>query len=55
MFSFSKERGPDVKSIRKICYSSIKEKLQQMQGGEGANIMAVYLFFNCTECRQAFV
>lgn len=48
MFSFSKERQPDVKSIRNILLRSIKEKLQQMQGGEGANIMAVYVFFNCT-------
>ncbi len=52
MFSFSNERQPDVKSIRNSLLQSVKEKLQRMQGGEGANIMAVYVFFNCTEANR---
>lgn len=49
MFNLFKERPHDVKSIRNILLQSIKEKMQRAQGGEGANIMAVYIFINCSE------
>ena len=48
MFNFFKERPRDVKSIRNILLQFIKEKLQRAQGGEGANIMGIYLFINCS-------
>jgi len=49
MFNLFKERSHDVKGIRNILLQSIKERLQRVQGGEGANIMGVYLFINCGE------
>ena len=49
MFNLSKEKSPDVKSIRHILLKNIKEKLQKVQGGEGGNIMGIYLFINCSE------
>jgi len=47
MFNLFKERPHDVKGIRHILLQSIKEKLQRTQGGEGGNIMGIYLFINC--------
>jgi len=41
MFNLSKEKTPDVKSIRHILLQNIKEKLQRMQGGEGGNILGI--------------
>ncbi len=52
MFNLFKERPRDVKSIRNILLQSIKERLQRAQGGEGANIMGVYLFINCSEAEK---
>lgn len=53
MFNLFKERRPnDVKSIRNTLLLFIKEKLQRAQGGEGANIMAVYVFINCSEAEK---
>jgi hypothetical protein len=49
MFNLFKERPHDVKAIRNILLQFIKEKLQRMQGGEGANIMGIYLFINCSD------
>jgi pSer/pThr/pTyr-binding forkhead associated (FHA) protein len=49
MFNLFKERPHDVKSIRNILLQFIKEKLQRSQGGEGANIMGVYLFIHCSD------
>lgn len=49
MFNLFKERPPDVKSIRNILLQHIKEKLQLAQGGEGANIMGIYVFVHCPE------
>ena len=49
MFNLFKEKPHDVKSIRNILLQFIKEKLQRAQGGEGANIMGVYLFINCSD------
>lgn len=49
MFNLSKEKTHDVKTIRHILLQNIKEKLQKMQGGEGGNIMGIYLFINCSE------
>jgi pSer/pThr/pTyr-binding forkhead associated (FHA) protein len=49
MFNLFKERPHDVKSIRNILLQFIKEKLQRSQGGEGANIMGVYLFIRCSD------
>jgi len=52
MFNLTKERPHDVKGIRHILLQSIKEKLQRAQGGEGGNIMGVYLFINCSEAEK---
>ena len=52
MFNLFKERPHDVKSIRNILLQFIKEKLQRAQGGEGANIMDVYLFINCSDAEK---
>ena len=52
MFNLFKERPHDVKSIRNILLQFIKERLQRTQGGEGANIMGVYLFINCSEAEK---
>lgn len=50
MFNLFKERrSTDVKWIRNTLLQFIKEKFQRAQGGEGANIMAVYVFINCSE------
>lgn len=49
MFNLFKERPHDVKAIRNILLQFIKEKLQRAQGGEGANIMGIYLFINCSD------
>jgi hypothetical protein len=47
MFNLFKERPRDVKGIRNILLQFIKERLQRVQGGEGANIMGIYVFINC--------
>lgn len=52
MFNLFKERPHDVKGIRNILLQSVKEKLQRAQGGEGANIMGVYLFINCSDAEK---
>ena len=52
MFNLFKERPHDVKSIRNILLQAIKERLQRAQGGEGANIMGVYIFINCSEAEK---
>jgi len=52
MFKLFKERPHDVKSIRNIIVQFIKEKLQRAQGGEGANIMGVYIFINCSDTEK---
>jgi hypothetical protein len=52
MFNLFKEHAHDVKGIRNILLQSIKERLQRAQGGEGANIMGVYLFINCSEAEK---
>ncbi|KAA9042159.1 FHA domain-containing protein [Ginsengibacter hankyongi] len=52
MFNLFKERPHDVKGIRHILLQTIKEKLQRAQGGEGGNIMGVYLFINCSEAEK---
>ena len=49
MFNLFKERPPDVKSIRHILLQDIKENLQMVQGGEGSNIMGIYVFVHCPE------
>lgn len=49
MFNLFKERPRDVKGIRNILLQFIKERLQRVQGGEGANIMGIYLFINCSD------
>src|ERR1017187_4992515 len=48
MFNLFKERPNDVKGIRNILLQFIKERLQRAQGGEGGNIMGIYLFINCS-------
>jgi pSer/pThr/pTyr-binding forkhead associated (FHA) protein len=52
MFNLFKARPHDVKSIRNILLQFIKERLQRAQGGEGANIMGIYLFFNCSDAEK---
>ncbi|MEO8765321.1 MAG: FHA domain-containing protein [Ginsengibacter sp.] len=52
MFNLFKERSHDVKGIRNILLQSIKEKLQRTQGGEGANIMCIYIFINCNDAEK---
>jgi len=52
MFNLFKARRPDVKEIRNILLQSIKEKLQRAQGGEGGNIMGVYLFISCGDAEK---
>ena len=52
MFNLFKERPHDVKGIRNILLQFIKEKLQRAQGGEGANIMGIYLFINCSDAEK---
>jgi FHA domain len=52
MFNLFKEKPHDVKAIRNILLQSIKEKLQRAQGGEGANIMGVYVFINCSDAEK---
>ena len=52
MFNLFKERPHDVKAIRNILSQFIKEKLQRAQGGEGANIMGVYIFINCSDAEK---
>ena len=49
MFNLFKEKSLDVKGIRHILLQNIKEKLKKAQGGEGGNIMGIYLFINCNE------
>jgi hypothetical protein len=48
MFNLFKERPPDVKGIRNIILQCVKDKLQRAQGGEGGNIMGIYIFINCS-------
>ncbi len=52
MFNLFKERPHDVKGIRNILLQFIKEKLQRAQGGEGGNIMGIYLFINCSDSEK---
>src|SRR5258708_12318617 len=52
MFNLFKERPHDVKGIRNILLQFIKERLQRAQGGEGANIMGIYLFINCSDAEK---
>src|SRR6185312_7207155 len=52
MFNLFKERTHDVKAIRHVLLQSIKEKLQRAQGGEGGNIMGIYIFINCSEAEK---
>jgi hypothetical protein len=52
MFNLFKERPHDVKGIRYILLQTIKEKLQRAQGGEGGNIMGIYLFINCSDAEK---
>ncbi|MEO8413320.1 MAG: FHA domain-containing protein [Ginsengibacter sp.] len=52
MFNLFKERPHDVKSIRNILLQFIKERLQRAQGGEGGNIMGIYLFINCSAAEK---
>lgn len=52
MFNLFKERPHDVKEIRNILLQFIKEKLQRTEGGEGANIMGIYLFINCSDSER---
>jgi len=52
MFSLFKETGVDVKQIRNQLVRLIKEKLQRAEGGEGANITGIYVFFNCPESER---
>jgi hypothetical protein len=52
MFKLFKERPHDVKFIRNILSQFIKEKLQRAQGGEGSNIMGVYIFINCSDAEK---
>jgi pSer/pThr/pTyr-binding forkhead associated (FHA) protein len=52
MFNLFKERTQDVKGIRNILLQFIKERLQRAQGGEGGNIMGIYLFINCSEAEK---
>lgn len=52
MFNLFKEKPHDVKWIRNSLLQSIKEKMQLAQGGEGANIMAVYIFIGCHESEK---
>src|ERR1017187_918868 len=52
MFNLFKERPHDVKGIRNILLQFIKERLQRAQGGEGGNIMAIYIFINCNESEK---
>lgn len=49
MFDLFKNRPRDVKEIRSAILQFIKEQLQKVEGGEGSNIRAIYLFVNCTE------
>jgi len=48
MFNLFKDRVPDVKGIRNILLQCVKEKLQRAQGGEGSNMMGMYVFINCS-------
>ncbi|MES2890440.1 MAG: FHA domain-containing protein [Bacteroidota bacterium] len=49
MFDLFKNRPTDVKEIRNALLQLIKEQLQKAEGGEGANIRALYLFFTCSD------
>jgi pSer/pThr/pTyr-binding forkhead associated (FHA) protein len=52
MFKLFKERPHDVKEIRHILLQFIKDKLQRAQGGEGSNIMGIYLFICCSDAEK---
>jgi pSer/pThr/pTyr-binding forkhead associated (FHA) protein len=52
MFKFFKERPHDVKSIRNILVQFVKDKLRRAQGGEGVNIMGIYIFINCSAAEK---
>ena len=52
MFNLFKEKPLDVKTIRNNLLQFIKEKLQRVQGGEGSNIMGIYLFINCSDAEK---
>lgn len=52
MFKLFKEPATDVKKIRNILLQFIKDKLQRAEGGEGANINGIYLYFNCNESER---
>ncbi len=52
MFDLFKNRPTDVKEIRNALLQFIKERLQKAEGGEGANIRALYLYFNCPDSER---
>jgi len=53
MFDFFKKdatsKTKDVKALRDLILRFIKERLQQLQGGEGSNIKGVNLYVACRE------
>ena len=52
MFDLFKNRPTDVKEIRTALLQFIKEQLQKAEGGEGANIRSLYLFFTCSDSNR---
>lgn len=52
MLNLFKERSLDVKQIRHSLVQFIKEKLQGAEGGEGANIIAIHVFINCSDAER---
>ncbi|TDH26567.1 FHA domain-containing protein [Segetibacter sp. 3557_3] len=46
---FKSKRPEDVKGIRSALLQFIKEQLQKVEGGEGANIKGLYLYLTCSE------
>lgn len=51
MFNLFNKRNPeppqDVKAIRELLLSAIKQELQKLEGGEGSHIKSLALFFAC--------
>lgn len=52
MFNLFKEKPADVKKIRAALLQFIKDKLQKAEGGEGANITGMYIFFHCNDSER---
>ncbi len=53
MFNLFKEDRPqDVKAIRSALLQFIKEELQKVEGGEGANIRGLYLYMTCADSEK---